>query len=235
MSKTKLMMNKNHGYMGLANFDMSKEFLQKLECFDDNLKRIKIPKGKGTMFKILDKDLDKLNSIKEISAVILYHYSTKTFYSLKNNERKIPLDYIILNQTPKVTNTYQTPINFINKFNNGANISKFYKNKRKLYLLRENETFPIILLLPTSSNKEFSRYIKTLISEDKKLNYVVTKFSLKKVVNKHGSLYSKVEFKIDRVLTNEEITIIKNFSDQIKLQDQVKNLEIIAESVKFVD
>ena len=62
-----------------------------------------------------------------------------------------------------------------NKFGSGENGSKACKNKHQMYFLREGEIFPMVLSLPTSSNREFSRYIKRLLSRGKKSDSVVTK------------------------------------------------------------
>lgn len=77
--------------------------------------------------------------------------------------------------------------------------------------------------MPTSSNKELSRYIKRLLSTGKKSDTVVTKFSLKRAVNKGGISYSQVQFAIDRTLSNEEIKLIKKFSMQIKFYTESRN------------
>lgn len=112
-----------------------------------------------------------------------------------------------------------------NKFGSGKNGSKACKNRRRLFLLKENETFPIILSLPASSLKEFSRYIKRLVFSRKKSNAVVTKFSLKKAVNTGGIAYSQAQFKVDRDLTKEEFEIVSATSDQIKLLSASLNPE----------
>ena len=76
--------------------------------------------------------------------------------------------------------------------------------------------FPLILSLPTSSNKEFSKYIKRLLSKGKKSDKVVTKFSLKKAVNKTGISYSQVQFAAYRDLNPKETEIIQNYSNEVK-------------------
>ena len=86
-----------------------------------------------------------------------------------------------------------------------------------MYLLRENEIFPAILLLPTSSNKEFSKYIKRLLSKGKKSSNVVTKFSLKKAVNKTGISYSQEQFAMERALTPNENELVGKISEQVKV------------------
>ena len=86
----------------------------------------------------------------------------------------------------------------------------------RCYLLREGELFPLILSLPTGSMREFSRYIKRLLSKGKKSNMVVTRFSLKKATNASGIAYSQAQFTIDRPLTSEEQILINRLSEQVK-------------------
>lgn len=81
----------------------------------------------------------------------------------------------------------------------------------------------MVLSLPTSSNREFSRYIKRLLSRGKKSDSVVTKFSLKKAVNKTGISYSQVQFSVARELDTKEIELIKNYSEQVKSYAQSKD------------
>ena len=85
-----------------------------------------------------------------------------------------------------------------------------------MFLLREGELFPLILSLPTGSMKEFSRYIKRLLSKGKKSNMVVTRFSLKKATNSSGIAYSQAQFRIDRPLAAEEQILINKLSEQVK-------------------
>ncbi len=80
----------------------------------------------------------------------------------------------------------------------------------------DNELFPLILSLPTGSMREFSRYIKRLLSKGKKSNMVVTRFSLKKATNASGIAYSQAQFTIDRPLTSEEQILINRLSEQVK-------------------
>ena len=85
-----------------------------------------------------------------------------------------------------------------------------------MYVLREGEIFPLLLSLPTGSLKEFTRYIKRLLSKGRKSNAVVTRFSLRKATNSGGVVYSQAQFAIDRVLAPEEYTLIAKLSEQVK-------------------
>ena len=84
------------------------------------------------------------------------------------------------------------------------------------YILREGEVFPLLLSLPTGSLKEFTRYIQRLLSHGKKSISVVTRFSLKKTVNAGGIAYSQAQFKIDRPLTEVELTAVSQLAEQVK-------------------
>lgn len=217
MTKNELTLNESQGYMNLANFNINSEFLEELSGLDNEFERIKIPAGGGVMFESPSGNPDEPDIIKEFSAVILYHHPMYVFYSSRFNGSNNPPDCLSIDGITGVGVPGGKCINcHKNKFGSGENGSKACKNKHQMYLLRENEIFPVILSLPTSSNREFSRYIKKLLSRGKKSDSVVTKFSLKKAVNKTGISYSKVQFSMARELENTEIELIKNYSEQVK-------------------
>ena len=83
-------------------------------------------------------------------------------------------------------------------------------------MLREGEIFPLLLSLPTGSFKEFTKYVKRLLSKGRKSNSVVTRFSLKKATNSGGIAYSQAQFAIDRPLTAEEYALIGKLSEQVR-------------------
>ena len=223
MSKNELTTNKNQSYMNLANCGINGDFLEELSGLDNEFERIKIPAGGGIMFEFPSSNPDESDMVKDFSAVILYHHPMYVFYSSKFNGSNNPPDCLSIDGIIGVGIPGGKCINCSkNKFGSGENGSKACKNKHQIYLLRENEIFPMVLSLPTSSNREFSRYIKRLLSRGKKSDSVVTKFSLKKAVNKTGISYSQVQFSIARELTNEETRLIKNYSEQVKSYAQNK-------------
>ena len=217
MSKNELTVNTNQGYMNLANGGINGDFLEELSGLDNEFERIKIPAGGGVMFESPSGNPDEPDMIKEFSAVILYHHPMYVFYNSKFNGSNNPPDCLSIDGITGVGVPGGKCINCPkNKFGSGENGSKACKNKHQMYLLREGEIFPVILSLPTSSNKEFSRHIKRLLSRGKKSDSVVTKFSLKKAVNKTGISYSQVQFSVARELDTKEIELIKNYSEQVK-------------------
>ena len=125
----------------------------------------------------------------------------------------------------------------LNQFGSGENNAKACKSRRRIFLLREGELFPLILSLPTGSMKEFSRYIKRLLSKGKKSNMVVTRFSLRKATNSSGIAYSQAQFAIDRSLTAEEQILLNKLTEQVKAYSRRVGFdaEDAAETAPLVD
>ena len=217
MIKNELILNETSGYLNLSNFNINGEFLEELSDLDNKFKRIKISAGSSKIFELPSGNPDESDTVKEFYAVILYHHPMYIFYSSKYSGSSNPPDCLSVDGITGIGNPGGNCINCPkNKFGSGENGSKACKNKHQIYLLRANEMFPLILSLPTSSNKEFSKYIKRLLSRGKKSDSVVTKFSLKKAVNKTGISYSQVQFSVARELDTKEVELIKNYSEQVK-------------------
>ena len=202
---------------------MSKELVKKEECavaqygtgvnFGDLLaeeldgltpsfERIKIPAGGGLAYEVPGDDPDSPDSVKEFKAVILYHHPINCYYEEEYTGGNNPPDCGSMDgkigveaATGEIRQCAECEFS---KFGTGKNGAKACKQKRRIYLLRENEALPTILSLPTGSLSEFSKYVMRLLSKGKKTNGVVTKFSLKKAQNSGGINYSQAVFAVDR-------------------------------------
>ena len=109
-----------------------------------------------------------------------------------------------------------------NQFKSGKNGGKACQNRRRIYILREGELFPMLLSLPTGSLPVFRDYMTYLINKGRKSNSVVTRFALQKVKNKGGIEYTQAKLTVDRPLTPEERAHIQRLTEQIsKLNAQV--------------
>lgn len=206
------------GYYALKNFNITGGFMDELVGLDSDFERIKIPAGGGTMFEIPSENLNEPDSAKEFSAVIIHHHPLYSYYQTKYTGATTPPDCSSFDSITGEGNPGGNCATCgFNKFGSGENGSKACKTKHRLYLLREGELFPLILLLPASSKKEYSRYVKRLLQAGKKTDSVVTKFSLKKAVNSGGIAFSQVQFGVDRSLHEDEILLIRKISEQIKL------------------
>jgi hypothetical protein len=206
----------NNGYAILADTDFSAMINDELDGLDIGFERIKIPSGGATMYEV-PSETDEPETVKEFSGVILYHHTLNAFYRSKYTGGSNPPDCGSFDGKLGIGDPggscEKCPYN---QFGSGDNGSKACKNRRRVYILREGELFPILLSLPTGSLKPFTRFIKQQLSKGRKLNSVVTRLALKKVTNATGIAYSQAVFTLDRVLTPEEHVLIEKLSDQIK-------------------
>ena len=206
----------NSGFLALANSGFAAMASDELSGLDLQFERINMLGGGAGMFEMPGED-DSPETVKEFSAVILYHHVLNAYYSTKYTGGSNPPDCGSLDGIVGTGNPGgRCKGCAYNQFGTGDNGSKACKNKRRVYILREGEVFPLLLTLPTGSLKAFTKYVKTQLSKGRKTNAVVTQFGLKKVTNAGGIAYSQAVFNFDRVLTSEENAVIQPLSEQIK-------------------
>lgn len=205
------------GYGLLANVNIAEMMAEELDGLDTSFERIKIPSAGSTVYEVPSEDPSEPETVKEFSAVILFHHTLLAYYKDKYTGGNNPPDCGsfdgITGEGEPGGSCKTCPFN---QFGSGENNSKACKNRRRIYLLREGEIFPLLLSLPTGSLKEFTKYIKRLLGKGRKSNSVVTRFSLRKATNASGIAYSQAQFAVDRVLTAEEFTLIDKLSEQVK-------------------
>lgn len=213
--------NENGGFLAVRDFNMNESIADELAGLDLSFDRIRIPSGGGIMYEVPGEDSDEPDTVKEFSAVILHHHPVFAYYKDKYTGGSNPpdcgsFDGIVGEGNPG-GKCKTCPLN---QFGSGENGSKACKNRRRIYLLREGEVFPLILSLPTGSIKTFTKYIQRILATGKKSFGVVTKFTLKKASSNSGIAYSQAAFSVDRILTDEEITAIRPLTEQVKALSQ---------------
>ena len=213
---TALTATANTGYLALADTDFGRLLAEELDGLDIGFERIKIPSGGSTVFEIPGEEGEP-DSDKEFSAVVLFHHPLYCFYKSKYTGGNNPPDCGSFDGITGIGDPGgECRICPLNQFGSGENGSKACKNRRRIYVLREGEVFPLLLSLPTGSLKEFTKYLKRLLSKGKKSNAYVTRFSLKKATSGGGVLYSQAQFAIDRPLSPEEYALIEKLTTQIR-------------------
>jgi hypothetical protein len=206
----------NSGYLSIATNNFSALVSGELDGLDMTFEKVKIPIGGQTAFE-LPTEGDDSETVKEFSAVILYHHPLNSYYATKYTGGSNPPDCGSYDGKFGTGNPGgECKYCKFNEYGTGENGSKACKNKRRLYILREGEMFPLLLTLPTGSLKNFTKYLKGQLSRNRPSNTYVTRFSLKKVSNSGGIAYSQAVFTLDRPLTPEEIAVIKPFSEEIR-------------------
>lgn len=207
------------GYMR-TGANLATLFAEEMDGLTLSFDRIKVPAGGGLAFEVPGENPDSPDMAKEVKAVILYHHPIHSYYKEKYTGGNEAPDCGSIDgyvgtelESGEVKDCKECAYN---KFGSGENGGKACKQKRRVYILRENEALPIILSLPTGSLADFSKYIMRLLSKGKKSNTVVTKFTLKKAQNAGGISYSQVVCSIERELEETEIQSISSLSEQVK-------------------
>lgn len=205
------------GYLALRNFDFREAIASEMDGLATVFDRIRMPSGDTTVFQIPSEDPDEPELAKEFSAVILYHHPIRAYFKTKYTGATTPPDCGSLNAQEGHGNPGgNCEACIYNAFGTGENNSKACKERRRLYLLREGELFPVMLSLPTGSLKEFSRYVMRCLSKGHKTSAIVTRISLARATNKGGIAYAKAVFRTERALTGEELPLVARLAEQIK-------------------
>lgn len=216
MKSNELITNEG-AFQKLKDFDLSITLSDELAGLSGSFERIKIPAAGSTVFEIPGDDPDSPEAVKDFSAVILYHHPLYAFYRNKYVGGSNPPDCGsydgITGEGDPGGSCVQCPYN---QFGSGEGGGKACKNRRRMYLLREGDVFPMMLSLPTGSLKDFTRYLMRLLSKGQKSSSVVTRFTLKKAMSASGIAYSQAQFKQARTLDPEELTLIQPLCDQVK-------------------
>lgn len=195
-----------NGYAALANQDELNTILEE-DCdgLEFSLDKIKIPAGGGTAFEVPSDEEGESDMVKEITGVILYNYAVNSYYLEKYTGGSNPPDCGSFDGRVGYGNPggdcKSCPYN---RFGSGDGKSKACKNRRMLYILQENELFPVVLSLPPGSVGSYSNYVKRLISKGLRPSGVVTRITLKKSTSGEGINFSQAVFKNERVLAVSE-------------------------------
>jgi hypothetical protein len=209
-------LTENTGFLGLADNDISGMLADELEGLDLKFERIKIPSAGSTVFEAPGEDGES-DTVKEFSAVILLHHVLYCYYKSKYVGGNNPPDCGSFDGVIGIGDPGGDCVKCpLNRFGSGENGAKACKNRRRIYVLREGEVFPLLLSLPTGSLNEFTKYIRRLLTKGRKSNMVVTRFSLRKAISTGGIAYSQAQFAMDRPLSPEEVKYIEKQTELIQ-------------------
>lgn len=199
--------------------------------------RIKIPAGGSTAFEVPSEDGTDTELVKEITCVILYNHPANAYYKDKYTGGNNPPDCSSFDGKVGVgTPGGDCTTCPYNMFGSGDGKSKACKNRRMLYLLRENALFPIVLNLPAGSSVAYNNYVKHLISKRLSLSRVVTSISLKKASSESNIAFSQAVFKMVRPLEEVEYESLKRKRDEVRnYAESLKTASIFGATENYVD
>ncbi len=207
------------GYLQ-PNDNFMKDFMDSMVGLTPSFDKIKIPSGGGIAFEVPGDDIENPDLVKEFKGVVLFQYPMNTYYRVKYDGSSNPPDcssqdgiYGVDAETGEVKECANCP-NF--QFGSEGTHSKACKQKRRMYILREGEVFPVVMTIPTGSIENYATYNVRLGNKHRSMSDVVTKFSLIKDKNTNGIFYSKVNMSFDRALSQEEIASLRGRANQLK-------------------
>jgi hypothetical protein len=204
----------NAGFAALADKNFAAKAREELDGLGLTFERVKIPAGASTAFE-LPTEGEETETAKEFPAVILYHHPLNAYYESKYAGGSNPPDCGSFDGKTG-TGGKDCATCPHNRFGTGENGAKACKNKRRVYILREGECFPLLLTLPTGSLRAFAKYLKTQLAKRRTSSSVITRFSLKKATSGGGIAFSQAAFAFERALTSEELALIKPLSEEMK-------------------
>ena len=160
---------------------------------------------------------DETESVKEFTAVILYHHPLFTYYNTPYTGDSLPPYCGSMDGVEGVGNPGgKCKTCPLNQYGSGGPKRKACQNHHRLYLLKEGELFPLLFSVPPTSLGTLTNYLKRQLSQGRNSNTVVTRFSMRKTITTSNTTISQAQFAFVRVLTSEECAVIHKLSGQIK-------------------
>ena len=180
----------------------------------NDLIRVKVPAGGGTIWSMptIDGEVD----IKQIDGIIIYQTLKRAYWQEEYNGSNDPPNCFsdnCLNGTGEPGG--DCPSCPLAQFGSGKNgKSQACGMRRIMFILTANSLLPTVISLPAGSLKTSKSYMLALTGAQKKVNEVVTRFTLEKDKNADNIVFSKVNFaKVDDV---SDVVQIKAYSDAIR-------------------
>lgn len=205
------------GFSEIANLNFLSDAMSD-ECagLEFSLDRVKIPSGGMTAFEVPTGDGETTDLAKEIDCVILMSHPANAYYKDAYQGGSNPPDCGSFDGITGSSGQSCKTCPY-NQFGSGTGKAKACRNRRMLYLLRENELFPLMLNLPTGSLKSFTKYVQSLLTRGKRPHQVVTKISLRKASSSTDIDYSQAVFKCVRILDAKEQANIDAMIEQVRV------------------
>ena len=217
------------------------ELQEEMSGLNMEFDKVKIPSGGGIAFEVPGDDPKSPDIEKALTGIIVDHFPTNAYFEGKfDGEKSAPIcssidgKYGIDLQTGEEKACDTCPMNQYGSGEDGR--GKACKNQHNIYLLREGEAFPLLIVLPPTSKKPFNAYMtKRLIGKGLLSSSVVTRITLKKEKNAGGIEYAQAVFAVERPLSDEERAVAKEYAADIKKITRAKPVVTEATITSFED
>lgn len=220
MTEKALAIVENVNLPALGN-DLAEAIAEEMDGLSIEFDRVKIPSGGGLAFEIPGDDPDNPELAKEIIGVIVDQHPVNAYWAVKYSGENNPPDCSSMDGKEGVDQDgnrrpcNSCPYNEWGSDEDGR--GKACKNMRRIYILPEDEMFPLLLTLPPTSLKNFANYLaKRVIAKGRRSHNVLTKVTLKKAVSSGGITYSQANFSLAGILSKEDAIKLAKYAEGIK-------------------
>lgn len=190
---------------------------ENMEGVDFRCERVKIPSGGGIAWEVPNEDGEP-DTVKEITGVIIDHHPANGWWKEEYSGEANPPDCYSMDGITGIGNPggkcATCPLNQFGSATKGK--GKACKNMRRIYILRENEVFPLFITVPPTSLGSFKDYSRRLTNRLRRITGVLTKLTLEKDKNDDGIVYSKVAFSRVGDLPKEQAAAIAGHASVLK-------------------
>jgi hypothetical protein len=196
-----------------------------------DLDRIRIPAGGGTSWTV--PTINGEEDAKEFTGVIVGIKTVRSFWQEEFSGEGNPPDCysddgVVGHGDPGVA-CASCPLNV---FGSAKGAGKACKERRLLFVLRENDFLPVVVALPPASIQPFKKFLMRLSSQGLPYSSVVTSFTLEKDKNSGGIVFSKAKLGVAGVLSSEEAATVRAYAETIRpLLARVRDEQTASEAV----
>lgn len=220
--------------------EIAEIFAENMEGMSFQCERVKIPSGGGVVWEITDDD-GNTDTAKELLGIVIDHHPANGYWAEEYSGKNQPPDCSSMdgvNGAPGVNingvvykNCATCPMNQFGSDPKGG-AGKACKNMHRIYLLREETVFPLLVTLPPTSLAAIKDYVRRLTNKLKRLSGVISKITLEKDKNDGGIQFSKAVFarageldKAEAQTIAEHAKVLKPYLRQIGLTNDDYNTE----------
>lgn len=189
-----------------------------------DLVRTKVPSGGGAMWNVGE------NATKEISGVIIFHQSFRSYWPGKYEGGHQPPQCVSIDCISGTGNPggicKTCPFSKFGTAELGG--GQACKNGKRIFMMTPGSLMPIMVTVPPTSMKACKQYFAGLSSQNPVMYYgVVTKMSLKKEKNATGIEYAQIVFERGETLNEQQTASFKNIADAMRPMLQMTSNTVI--------
>lgn len=221
----------------LSEGSISEAWSEEMDGLKPEFERVKIPSGGGLAFEVPGDDPDEPDMVKVVEGVIVDHYPVNAFWKEKYTGQGNPPDCSSRDgkvgigdpggscKTCPYGGEGEDAWDSARELYGEEHSGKACKNMRRVFLYRDGDMFPLLIALPPTSVKPLAAHIQKIITRGMRSYHVVTKVALTKAQSKKGIAYSKAQFTIAGVLSDEQRQQMEAYVQQIR--PLTRDLEIL--------